>query len=216
MAWTPEQREKAAEARQRKIQERQERQEAAGIPDSRPPIAPEGTFPESSILDCHVGGVLVGDLPCEVQGRILYQQTDEGIEEFNAGKVESAARVTQDQYSKTLEHRRDAVKDQGMEPWQAPDPLKEVADAHTPEGMKAKFLSPARVAKDGTRGYEVVKDGRGDPVRVRDMVLGVMPESKVEQRNAFYRSKANQAISEIQKRHREEGGSTAVGEISTR
>ncbi len=216
MAFTDEQRKKAAATRARNLEEKRRRQELAGIPDSKPPAAPAGTYPEPAILDCHVGGVLIRDLPVEVQGRILYQQTDEGIEEFNRGKVEGAARVTRDEYTGACLERRDAIREQGMEPWEAPNPLKEVADAHVEPGMKAKFLSPKRIDEAGTRGFEIVRHENGEPVKVRNMVLGQMPASKAEQRNKHYRDQANAAIAEIKRQYAEEGGATAVGDISTR
>ena len=217
MGFTDEQRQKAAETNRRKAEEKRQRQEAAGIPDSRPPVAPAGTFPESSILDCHVGGILVRNLPTQVQTAILYQQTDEGFEERNKGKVEAAARVTRDEFTGACQARRDGIKVSGMEPWEAPNPLKEVADKYAEPGMSPKFMSPKRLDKEGTRGFEVVRNERGDPVKVRDMVLGHMPISKVEARNKFYRDKANAAVAEITRQYREEGResgfSVSVGDI---
>lgn len=216
MAFTPEMREKAAEARRRKIEEKRRRQEAAGIPDSKPPVAPEGTFAEKSILDCHVGGVLVRDLPVEVQGRILYQQTDEGIAEANEGKVAGAARVTEDGFTKTCQHRKDAIVNQGMQPWEAPDPLREVADKHVRPGFKGRFLSPSTIDQRGMRGFEPVRDKDGNPVKVRNLILGEMPEEKARQRNEFYRDKGNNAVKEVERQYRQEGGASAVGSIEQR
>jgi len=217
MSFTPEMRTKAADTRKKKAELRREQgKTASGIGESKRFGAPEGTFPESSVLNCHVGGVLIRDLPVEVQCKILYQQTDEGIAERNEGKVESAARVTRDEFTGACDRRRDAIES-GMEPWEAPNPLKEVADAHVGPGMSPKFLSPNRLDKEGTRGYEIVHDPKtGEPVKVRNMVLAQMPKTKVEQRNKFYRAKANQAIQEIQRQHREEGGEMAVGEVVTK
>ena len=130
--------------------------EAAGIPDSKPPVAPEGTFPEQSILDCHVGGVPVRNLPLEVQGRILYQQTDEGIEEANRDKEPGAVRVTKDEFSKACENRKDAITGQGMQPWEAPDPLREVAQRYVRPGFRPRFLAPAAIDQRGMRGVEPV------------------------------------------------------------
>lgn len=220
MGFTPEQRAKAAETNRRKAEERRAAAPMTqGIGESKRFNAPEGTFPASTILDCHVGGMLVRNLPSQVQTAILYQQTDEGIAEANEGKAEAGttARVTRDEFTGACQARRDGIRDQGMEPWEAPNPLKDVADRYAQPGMSPKFLSPRRLDKEGTRGFEVVRDKRGDPVKVRDMVLGHMPISKVEARNKFYRDKANAAVAEITKQYREEGReggySVSVGDI---
>lgn len=190
--------------------------EAAGIPDSKPPVAPEGTFPERSILDCHVGGVPVRNLPLEVQGRILYQQTDEGIEEANRDKVPGAARVTKDEFSKSCQHRKDAIVEQGMQPWEAPDPLREVAQRYVRPGFRPRFLAPAAIDQRGMRGFEPVLDENGRQVKVRNLILAQMPEETARQRNEFYRNKANAAVKEIERQYRQEGGASAVGSIETR
>lgn len=190
--------------------------EAAGIPDSKPPVAPEGTFPERSILDCHVGGVPVRNLPLEVQTRILYQQTDEGIEEYNRDKAPGSARVIKDEFSKACENRKDAITGQGMQPWEAPDPLREVAQRYVRPGFRPRFLAPAAIDQRGMRGFEPVLDENGRQVKVRNLILAEMPEEKAEQRNKFYRDKANAAVKEIERQYRQEGGASAVGSIETR
>jgi len=176
---------------------------AGGVGESKPFIAPEGTFPENPILDCHVGGRLVRDLDPDMQAKILYQQTDEGIAERDEGRVPagSAARVTAGPLDKAIQERRDDLAT-GMEPWEARDPLKEVADAHTQPGQRPKFLSPPVIQSRGLRGFEVVKSG-GDPVRVGNMVLGVMPEAKAEQRNRRFREKSKSDLVEVEKRYKE-------------
>lgn len=69
-----------------KTEERRARQEAAGIPDSRPFVAPEAFAIENSLPDglkhedLTVAGVPLTSLPEAAQGRILFQQTDQGVE----------------------------------------------------------------------------------------------------------------------------------------
>lgn len=209
---TEEMRRKSLESRRRKAEERRMRQELAGIPDSNPPIAPEGTFEESSILDCHVGGVLVRELPVEVQGKILYQQTDEGIAEANEGKQEARARVVTDEYRKSLDHRRDRILE-GQEPWQAPNAMKELAEKHVRPGFTPRFLSPAMIDKRGMRGWEPVLDENGNQVKARNMILAEMPKDAAERRNKHFRDKGKDALrKEVSKFHEESGG-VAVGDI---
>lgn len=193
--------------------------EAAGIPDSKPFIAPESERLEAGvdrILKCHIDGVLVADLKLEPQvlAALDYWGTDEGIAEKNGRPmVREASGVTlaADGFDKSLQQRRDDVKERDIELYEARDPLKEVADAHAQPGMKAKFLSDKKVKENGTTGdYQIVKDAQGDPVRVRGMVLGHAPEGRIRARNKHYREKGNSALRQITEAYKREGGLTAV------
>jgi hypothetical protein len=210
MAWTAESSEKAAETRRQRAEERRQRAEAAGIPDSQPFISGEGRPDQERILSCHCGGVLVSELPQVVQDRILYQQTDEGIAEANEGRTGTGARTIQDEFSKACLQRKDGITERGMEPWEAPNPMADLAKAHIAPGMSPKFLSPARVDKDGTRGFEVVKRPNGDPVKLRNMVLGQMPIERVKARNKFYQDKSKAAVGDVKNTFMRDGGKMSV------
>jgi len=222
-------------------------QEAAGIPDSQPFISGEGRPDQERILACHCGGVLVSDLPVEMQGRLLYQQTDEGIAEANEGKTEARIEVEPrekrtrlvqldptnpehailiaanhgrtsitverevgtDPVGKQIEARRD-FRETSMEPWEAPNPMTDLIKAYVGPGMSPKFLSPSKVDKDGPRGYEIVRYPNGDPVKLRNMPLGQMPQSKAAQRNKFYRDKSTAAVGDVQRTFMREGGKLSV------
>lgn len=185
-----------------------ENQEAAGIPDS-PIFTTPRIEMENPILDLHVGGTLVRDLPLEAQGRLLYRQTDEGIAEANEGKSPHRIETVRDELTGKCLQRQEAIQ-QGMEPWEAPNPMADLAAAHVPPGFKGKFLSPNKIAKEGTRGYQVMHDERGDPVKLRDMPLGVMPIERVQKRNEFYAKKSEQAAGKIKSEYLQQGGPTAV------
>ena len=190
----------------------EELQEFAGIPDS-PIFTREREQMENPLVDLHVGGVRIGDLPIEAQNRIVYQQTDEAMEERNArpNAVEpSGISLGADPYSKQCEQRKDDIIDRGMEPWEAANPMKDLADAHVRPGFRPKFLSPNRVDKDGTRGYEVVRHPNGEPVKLRNMLLGQMPEERVKARNKFYSDKAKDAVGAVKRQYMADGGQTAV------
>jgi hypothetical protein len=98
--------------------------------------------------------------------------------------------------SSTVENRmgerREALEN-GAEPWEAPDVLREMAEAHAAPGMRPKFISASKVAKEGglvRGGWKVQLDAKGDPIRTGDLMLAVMPEEKAIQRNKFYQDKA--------------------------
>jgi len=194
-------------------------QSAGGIGESKIFAAPH---PEGAgvdrILQCHINSVLISELNLDPQilAVLDYWATDEGIAEkaANPNAVEpSGITLGADPFAKSLEQRRDNVIDDGMELYQARDPLKEVADRYARPGMKPKFLSSVKVKENGGTGdYQVVKDEDGDPVRVRGMVLGQMPVAKAEARNRFFRDRGNSLLKQIDEKYRSEGGKTAVSD----
>lgn len=190
----------------------QANQEAAGIPESPILRRVEPDFPPNPVLDLHVGGVAIRDLPLDMQGRILYQQTDEGIAENNAGKVDSAARVTKDGFTKTLEHRKDAVRDEGMSLDEAPNPMKELMEEHLKPGMKGRFLSPRVLDRRGRRGWEPVLDASGQQVKVRDMILAQKPAEVAAADAKKVREHGNRLLGQVQEQYMREGGKSAVSD----
>lgn len=186
--------------------------ELAGIPDSPIFKRPEPDFPPNPVLDLHVGGVLIRDLPIEMQGRILYQQTDEGIAERNEGKVESAARVTKDPFTKQMEHRKDSVRDLGMDLADAPNPMKEAMERYIEPGMRGRFLSPKVIDRRGMRGWEPVLDEKGQQIKVRDTILAQMPEQRAIARNKAVREHGNKLLGAVREQYLAEGGKTAVSD----
>jgi len=190
--------------------------EAAGIPDSKPFVAADATEP--SIMNCHINGVLVRDLELDPQviAALDYYATDEGVAEKNARPMvreASGVSLGADPFDKSLQQKRDDVKERGMELYEARDPLREVANRHMQPGMKPKFLSAKRVQESGGTGdYEVVKDSNGDPVKVRGMILGQVPVERANARNRHFREKGNQILKQIGETYKREGGVTAVAD----
>jgi hypothetical protein len=194
-------------------------QAAAGIPDSKPFAASEAMETGASrILQCHINGQLVADMNLAPQVIIAidYWSTDEGIAEKNARpnvREPSGITLGRDEFSKALEQRRDDVTDRDMDLYRARDPLKEVADRHSSPGMRPKFLSAAKLKESGGTGdYEVVKDSNGDPVQVRGLVLGQMPEARAKARSRHYQERGNKLLKEVGESYKREGGATAVAD----
>ena len=155
--------------------------------------------PYQHIQGCHMGGRPVEDVvPISSAHLITYDHTDEGIAARNEGKADSAARVraasgdrspvTGASREHKLSERRDHMQ-VGMEPWEAPDPMKELVEKHIGKGMRPRFLSPFKIQKQGKRGFEIVKDEKGDPVTLGELVLAQMPEEQAERRNRVFREK---------------------------
>jgi hypothetical protein len=141
----------------------------------------------------HVGGRPVGG--GQLDHLLGSTYTDEGVAE-KAARPKARSSVVRDEFEKRIDARRD-FKLTEAEPWMAPDPMGEMAAAHCPPGHKPRFLSSAKVQREGLRGWKPVIGENGDPVRLGNMTLASMPIEKAEARNAFYRGKDAEKISTI-------------------
>lgn len=136
-------------------------------------------------------------IPLHLQALVPYQLTDQG-------KAEAAARpglracvtVGAEGFEKGLQQMED-------EPWMETDPFKEKVNSLEGKhpGKRFKMLSKKLIDKRGTRGWEVLKDAKGDPEAVGGMLVGVMPERTAERRNAKYRAVGNEALESEQEAH---------------
>lgn len=196
-------------------------QERAGIPDSKPHIMAAADRPEAGVdrlLKCHIKGVPISqlDLGPEVLSALDYYATDEGIaEKENAPNARPSSGITlgKDPFAKSLDEKRNDVKNRGIDLAKARDPLKEVADKYAEPGMHPKFMSARRVQENGGTGdYEVVKDENGDPVKVKGMILGHAPEELVEARQKQQVGRSTELIKQIGEQYKREGGETAVAD----
>jgi hypothetical protein len=82
--------------------------------------------------------------------------------------------------------------------------MRELADRHVGPGMSPKFLSPSKCTREGTRGFEVVRDERGEPVKLGNMILGQMPVEMKEQRSRHYRELGADAQKQNQQQFQEQ------------
>lgn len=206
------------------------------IPDSKVfggSAEADEAFNSRPIMDCHVGGVLVRDMPLLTQRCIHMDQTDEGFAAKNAGRVdrisvdapredrrfvrdaeggrfENVTRQT-DSLGKKLDQFREDMTDRDMDSYHARNPLQELIDKHVPAGMKPKLLSP-----DSTEignGYEICKDAKGDPVKLRNMVLGVTSERRAAAKNARARAIGQARLDQMKaKQVQEHGGDPMVAD----
>lgn len=208
--------EKRLAAREERLREREQRQEFAGIPDSRPFIAPiEQPNAMTRLEACHINGRLVKDMQLEPQvlAALDYGATDEGIAEKNARpnvREPSGVTLGSDEWNKGLEQRRDDVKQRGIPQYEARDTLSEVAKQYAKPGMRSRFLSPGRVKNGDHQQYEVVKKENGDPVTWGSLLLGHMPEEVAMARKKFYQQRGNHLLNKLNETYKQEIGPSAL------
>ncbi len=88
----------------------------------------------------------------------------------------------------------------GLEPFEVEDPMRACIDRHTPAGHRGRMLSDTTCRLKGLRGWEPVKDAKGNRVMVGNMFLGSMPEERAVRRKKFYDGKAREAIKKVRSR----------------
>jgi len=191
---------------------------AGGVGESKNFGAPAETKLPSAVdrmLACHIDGRPIADMKLDISvlTALPYDATDEGIAEAAArpGPRSSGATVGAEPFEKSLEQRRNDVLERGMQSFEARDPLKEVADKYAKPGMKAKFVSAGKYKENGGAGiYEIVTDAKGDPVKVKGMILAHAPIQVTEARNKHYAKINAQRLKQVGDQYKKEGGSTAV------
>lgn len=166
------------------------------IPES--PVFRDAARPREARRVLHVNGIPV---PEELAHAIPYENTDEGVAE-RLDRPHAMAQVTRGPFEKTLDAR--AAAQLGIDDAEPPDPLRDAADRYLGPGQRPRFLSQPVIARRGLRGFEVVKDERGEPVKVGSMVLGWMPEEKAAARNRQCQAKGQELLLRAQEEHEEQ------------
>jgi hypothetical protein len=132
-------------------------------------------------------------IPEEFATAIPYAMTDQGLWHKNHGKPKRMVEVGDGPWEKKLQQRRDM-------PWAGHDPFKEAVNEHREPGFSYRLLSTNVCDKRGKRGWEPVKDDKGNLVKVNSMFLGRMPVELAQERNEHYRRQGNEALIEAQER----------------
>ena len=81
---------------------------------------------------------------------------------------------------------------------QLADPMRDAVERYGRPGMAAKFLSERCIGVLGMRGYEIVKDEHGEPVKVGNLIMGEIPERWAAQRRAKYAGESEAAVREME------------------
>lgn len=191
-----------------KKREIEERQDMAGIPDSQPfggSAESDAAFDSRPIMDLHVGGVLVREMPVLTQRMIRYEQTDEGYAELQAGRTGVGVTVV-DQVDKGLRERDHDLKNYDDQHY-AFNPLK-FLDQYKRPGFGQKLLTTKR--GEVNPDYQVVKKANGDPVRYKSMVLGEIPLAESDKRRRYYRQRNQVKMNALTQQFREKTAESAV------
>lgn len=75
-------------------------------------------------------------------------------------------------------------------------PLEEAVAKYGEPGMAAKFLSERCIGTLGLRGYVIVHDEKGDPVKVGTLIMGQIPLRMAEARQRHWAKESEDAVRE--------------------
>jgi hypothetical protein len=75
-------------------------------------------------------------------------------------------------------------------------PMEEAVQRYGQPGMAAKFLSERCIGVLGLRGYELVKDERGEVVKVGTLMMGQIPERMADARRVHWARESDDAVRE--------------------
>lgn len=170
-----------------------------------------GTGPFEDVERGHVDGRPVGS--GSLDHLLASAYTDEGLAEKDA-RPKAKSSVVRDAFDKVIQERRD-FRVESNEPWMAPDPMGQLVDEYCPEGHRPRFLSDAKVAKEGRRGWQPVISESGEPVKLGNMTLASMPIERAQKRNAFYAGKDAERIQHIYDTQREQIHQSGLRTVDT-
>lgn len=170
------------------------------IPESR--VFGGGGDRIAALAGLHVAGLPIEEW-CEDKsdfeiGRMSFAFTDEGLEQqrkadaARARRSAGSGREGGDEEEKWLIERGDQRIAEGFDPGYAKDYRKELADKYVGPGFAPKFLAEKALHNGrDPRGYEIVKDENGEPVRDRTSILGQIPEEKALKRRSVFQAQHN-------------------------
>lgn len=73
-------------------------------------------------------------------------------------------------------------------------PMEEAVEKYGTPGMAPKFLSERCIGVLGMRGYVIVKDEKGDPVKVGTLIMGEIPMRMAEARRRHYSDESEDLV----------------------
>jgi hypothetical protein len=77
-------------------------------------------------------------------------------------------------------------------------PMEEAVKMYGTPGMRPKFLSERCIGVLGMRGYQIVKNKQGDPVKVGTLLMGEIPVRVAEARQRHFAQESENAVAEAE------------------
>lgn len=137
-------------------------------------------------------------IPEHVKHLITYEMTDQGIAAESAKRKERGVAtpgvsVAEDAWDKRVEQfARDEAT--GSEPWEQADPI-QAAISRVPDSKGKAFhlFGGATFDRDGDRGFVPERDGKGNLIKVGNMVLASMDAHRAKRREEHYKRLSDDA-----------------------
>lgn len=191
---------------------REERQNAAGIPDSKVFASGEANPAVSLVLNCHIQGIPVRDLPVHHQHAIRFEHTDEGIAEHNriVDKLRAEGRlatITMESDRETEVKRFGKMRDDlldGASYDEVTDPMRVQMEKHLKPGEDGRWMDPETVDHLGDRGFEQRMDKDGKPIKLGQMYLGVRSKEAAAESERRKEAKSRLKLQAIQEQINEQ------------
>jgi len=155
---------------------------SAGIGDSKPHVAPPGSFDENPTR--HAGGRPVGTGALDY---LLASAHSDEQQAENDLKPKARTTMVRDAFEKQTYDKYADERVNTYKPWMTSNPMQAMADQHTPTGHVPRFLGERKTQIDGLRGWQPVIGSNGDPVKLGSMTLASMPREEADERNKFFR-----------------------------
>ncbi len=76
------------------------------------------------------------------------------------------------------------------------NPMRDLVARYCQPGQSPKFLSERCISVLGRRGYEIVKDERGDPVKCGTLIMGVIPTDWAERRRRHFAEESSAMVAD--------------------
>lgn len=117
------------------------------------------------------------------------------IEVHERGGSRPRARTQASEVEKHIQEREDWEGDMA----EAPDVRRDLVEQHVAPGMRGKFVAERHLARTGRdhRGFEVVKDEQGQPVRHGTSILAQIPEERARGKNRRAEQASRDKVSQV-------------------
>lgn len=106
--------------------------------------------------------------------------------------------VARDPFEKKVKAQDDFLEDGQNDPLLAPNPMQEIVNRYKEPGFAYKFLSERVNRQMGTRGYQIVTDSEGNPVKMADLTLAKIPERIANARQKKDAQESQESINSAQ------------------